>query len=54
LGERLELILGVWVRRLREQLDNGAWQGAHTIVRVSKKKSIHALTAQLFSCAETH
>ena len=51
--------MGVEVRELREQLDGGAWQGAHVtraqiIVHEIFTNTIHAHTAQLYSCAETH
>ena len=59
LGKRVELSLGV---RLREQLDDGAWQGARSIhdeyvthiCVFFFTNSIHAHTAQLYSFAETH
>jgi hypothetical protein len=50
------------MRRLREQLDDGAWQGARSIhdeyvthiCVFFFTNSIHAHTAQLYSFAETH
>jgi len=58
-GKRVVITLGALVRRLREQLGDGAWQGAHItraliLVHDFFPNEIQAHTAQMCFCAELH
>ena len=59
LSRCLELTLGVLVRRLKKELNYGAWQGAYAtraqiLMHDIFKNAVHAHATQLYYCTEIH